>query len=479
MSTDRRVPLSSRLAYGVGQYAEGLKNTAFGLFILFYYNQVLELSGTLAGLALSIALLVDAVTDPLVGSLSDNFRSKWGRRHPFMYVSALPLAIAFVLLFSPPDSLGQTGLFVWLTAFAVLTRVAMTLYHVPHLALGAEMSEDFEERTRIVAFRQFFATFGGACASVIGLGFFFADANGGRTAVGNYPPYAITLGVLMVFTIWYSAYGTQKEIPHLSIPASRTAASLFSRLLSEIREAFRSHSFRWLFAGVLVISVMGGVTAALDLYMLQYFWEFGGYDMLGVQVSMIAGLMIGAFFTSLLHSMTSKRFTILLGAIGYSICQFTPVILRLVDWFPENGDPVLVFLLIAIKFVQGVLLQQALVSWGSMIADVTDEHEFNTGIRQEGLFFGASSFSAKATSGLGSFIGGIGLDAIDWPRGAEIKSAADVPVDTIINLGLLYGPFIAGFAVVAIWCYSHYDLTREKHIEILRALQTRRQRDAQ
>ena len=87
-SNDRIVPLSSKLAFGIGQYAEGLKNTAFSLFILFYYNQVLGLSGTLAGAALFIALLFDAITDPLAGSLSDNFKSRLGRRHPFMHLSA-------------------------------------------------------------------------------------------------------------------------------------------------------------------------------------------------------------------------------------------------------------------------------------------------------------------------------------------------------------------------------------------------------
>lgn len=218
---DRIVPFTSKFAFGVGQFAEGLKNTGFSLFILFYYNQVLGLSGTLAGLALAIALLFDAVTDPLAGSLSDNWKSKLGRRHPFMYASAIPLALAFLRLFSPPEGMGDWGLFFWLTLFAILTRGSMTLYHVPHLALGAEMSENFDERNKIVAYRQFFGTMGTAAVSVIGLGYFFADANGGRLAVENYTPFALTLGVLMVITIWYSAWGTQKEIPHLSTPPER------------------------------------------------------------------------------------------------------------------------------------------------------------------------------------------------------------------------------------------------------------------
>ena len=148
-TNDRLVPFSSKFAFGIGQFAEGLKNTGFGLFILFYYNQVLGLSGTLAGAALFIALMFDAITDPLAGSLSDNFRSKFGRRHPFMYASAVPLALAFYGLFSPLAGLSEWGLFAWLTLFAVLTRGAMTLYHVPHLALGAEMTENYQERTRI------------------------------------------------------------------------------------------------------------------------------------------------------------------------------------------------------------------------------------------------------------------------------------------------------------------------------------------
>jgi len=103
------------------------------------------------GLAIGIALLFDAVTDPLAGSISDNWRSKWGRRHPFMLASAVPLGLCFAALFAPPASLGTTGLLVWLTVFAILTRTALTFYHVPHQALGAELSSDYAARTGVVA----------------------------------------------------------------------------------------------------------------------------------------------------------------------------------------------------------------------------------------------------------------------------------------------------------------------------------------
>ena len=125
-----------KFAFGAGQFAEGLKNGAFAMFLLFYYNQVLGLPGSMAGLAVGTAVLVDAVTDPLAGSISDHWHSRFGRRHPFMLASALPLGITFFFLFNPPE-LGEWGLVIWLVVFTNLCRTAMTIYHVPHLALGA------------------------------------------------------------------------------------------------------------------------------------------------------------------------------------------------------------------------------------------------------------------------------------------------------------------------------------------------------
>ena len=102
---DHQVSLGVRIAYGIGSIADGVKNVAFNAFLVLYYTTVLGLPGTLSGLAIFIALCVDAITDPLVGSISDNFRSRWGRRHPFMLFAALPMALCLFSLFSPPEGL--------------------------------------------------------------------------------------------------------------------------------------------------------------------------------------------------------------------------------------------------------------------------------------------------------------------------------------------------------------------------------------
>lgn len=482
MANDRTLAFSSKLSFGVGQFAEGLKNGAFGMFVMFYYNQVLELPGTIVGLALGVALIFDAVTDPLAGSLSDNWHSRFGRRHPFMYASAIPLGITFFFLFNPPAGIGEAALFVWVLTLAVLTRTAMTLYHVPHIALGAEMTENYQERTRLVSFRQFFGTFGGMFAAFVGFQYFFAATpeypDGTQFDRDAYIPYAIFLAVLMIVTIWWSAWGTRKEIPFLPSPSSAkqrlSLLGILKRMFRELSLALRNRSFRWLFIGVLIVFVMVGVDGALNIYMNRFFWELSPSQMAILALPSGIGVMLGTFFTPVLHRFFDKKPGVVWGTAWWSACQIVPVALALAGMFPEGGSSTLVWTLFVIRFVQGAGVVQALVSFGSMMADIADEHELETGQRQEGIFFGAVAFSGKGASGIGNIVAGIGLDLISWPRGADIQGPGDVAYDTIVNLGLLYGPIVAGFAVVSVWCYTKYGLNRERHREILRLLEARR-----
>ncbi|MDC1018317.1 MFS transporter, partial [Pseudomonadales bacterium] len=229
------------------------------------------------------------------------------------------------------------------------------------------------------------------------------------------------------------------------------------------------------FFGVVVVFLMVGVDAALNLHMNTYFWELKPAQIFQYVVALPVGVIFGTFVTRRLHAMWGKKAGVLLGTSGWAICQVVPVLLRLMDLFPENGSDTLLITLIVFRFIQGFTVVQALVSFGSMVADLVDQHELETGMRQEGIFFGAVSFANKTTTGLGTLVGGVALDLINWPTGTAIKSAADVPPDTLFNLGLLFGPIVSGFAVVSVWCYSHYNLTREQHQDILNKLEAKRE----
>ena len=472
--------LATKLLYGVGQAAEGLKNGAFGVFLLFYYSQVLGLGASYAGLAVGIALVFDAVTDPLAGSISDRFKSRFGRRHPFIYASIVPLTVAFYLLFSPPPELSQAQLFIWLLVFAVLTRASMTLFHVPHLSLGAELSDDYSERTTVVGFRYFFSTFGALIAIAAGFGIFFAETPEfpvGQFNIRQYPPYALSISVGMALIILLTALGTQRVALTLYQPSEhwRRERGLFAQLFIELREAMSNYSFRWMFFGLLLIFLMVGVDLTLNLYMNTFYWELRTTQNLLYFVAAPLGVMTGAFFTGAITRRVGKLPPVLWGVGGWMFCQSLPIVLRMLGMLPENGEQTLAVFLISLKFVQGLFVAQCIVSFNSMLADIVDEHELLTGRRQEGIFFAAVAFSSKCTTGLGSVVAGVALDIIRWPQGPEVTTAADVPSETIMHLGIFFGPALAVIGIASLWCYSHYRIDKTRHDEICAELAVRRE----
>ena len=474
-----RLSLHIKLLYGVGQIADGLKNGAFGVFLLFYYSQVLGLSAALAGFAVGIALVFDAVTDPLAGSISDRFKSRLGRRHPFIYASVVPLAVGFYLLFAPPEGLGQWGLFAWLLGFAVMTRASMTLFHVPHLSLGAELSDDYEERTTVVGFRYFFSTLGALLAVAAGFGFYFAETDEfavGQFNAAQYPNFALMMSIGMALVILVSALGTQHLARSLRQPPDdwRVERGIFAQLFYELREAMSNYSFRWVFFGLLLVFLMVGVDISLNLYMNTFYWEFNSQNNLLFFMAAPVGVMLGTFFTGALTNRVGKLPAVIWGVAGWMGCQSLPILLRMAELLPDNGESSLAIFLISVKFIQGLFVAQCLVSFGSMIADIVDEHELLTHRRQEGIFFAAVAFSSKCTTGLGNVFAGIALDLIDWPQGATVRSATDVASDTVYQLGILFGPALAVVGLVSLWCYSHYRIDRTRHEEICAELAVRR-----
>src|SRR5262245_44848848 len=128
--------LRTKLFYGVGSIAFGVKDQGFGI-LLFFYNQVVGLSPTKVGAAIAVALIVDAIVDPIVGQTSDNLRTRWGRRHPFMYAAAIPVAVAYWLLWNPPQ-LAAAALIHYLIAAAPAVRIYIPQYDIPSVAWEAD-----------------------------------------------------------------------------------------------------------------------------------------------------------------------------------------------------------------------------------------------------------------------------------------------------------------------------------------------------
>ncbi len=223
-ATSPALPLRVKLAYGLGSAAYGIKDNGFAYFLLLFYGTVVGLEPALAGTALLIALLVDAISDPVVGYWSDNTRSRWGRRHPFMYASALPVALCYFLLWQPPE-LSNQGLFFYLLGFAILIRTLITFFETPSSALMPELTRDYDERTTVQAWRHFFGWAGGALLAVFMFGFLLVPTEKYATGTLNregYEVYGLIAGGLIFIIILISALGTQSHVRIKDFPKRPT-----------------------------------------------------------------------------------------------------------------------------------------------------------------------------------------------------------------------------------------------------------------
>ncbi|MDZ7686997.1 MAG: MFS transporter [Gammaproteobacteria bacterium] len=270
----KRLPRRAMLFYAVGQNAEGIQSAAFHTFLLFYYQQVIGVSGTLAGIALAFAMLADALTDPLAGSMSDRTQTRFGRRHPYIVGSIFPLAIAFVLLFNPPAALTELGSFLWLLVFAVTTRVSLTFYQIPHLALGAELTDSAVRRSSLYNVAALFRMGGEGLVPLIAYVLFFPTTeqhNPGTLNGAGYFWFSIFFAGWMGAVILASAMGTASRIPHLKQVTQHAGKTWYSGY-REIIEALGNKSFRTLFFFIFAFGLITSVTGVVSPFMAFHFW---------------------------------------------------------------------------------------------------------------------------------------------------------------------------------------------------------------
>lgn len=475
-STVRRLTFGPMVAFGVGQAAEGIKNAAFNTFVLFFYQQVIGVPGWLTGLALGIALCFDAVTDPVVGALSDKTQTRWGRRHPFMLAAALPLAFAFYFLFNPPDGLSQYGYFAWLTVFAVLVRGALTFYYIPHLALGAEMARDYSQRSTLYAFSTLFSSVGGALTGFFAYRFFFPttpEFNPGLLNPEGYVGFGTTFGIAMSLAIVACVIGTFKEIPHLRQPIGLQRFGVLN-LFRDLRDVFRNPSFRALFFGMLFSTLVLSIEGVFSPFMGVHFWGFTTEKLSLIPLVALVGLLCSVAIIPIITKLLDKKRAVIIPAAIVIVNTNVLIVLRLLDvpWFPANDSPLILLLVMLTTFISALLAPVVFATINSMFADIADEHEIETGERREGVIFAARSFVLKATGAVGVFVGGMLLDLLAFPRGA---AAGTVPDDVIWNLGLVQGPATSVFTMFGLFLYLGYRLDRARHAEIMLELDRRRE----
>lgn len=462
---------SERLFYGLGAVAFGVKDCGFSYWLLIFYNQCLGLSSERAAAALFIALVFDAVADVCIGSFSDGLRTRWGRRHPLMYSSAVPAALLHAALWNPPSFVGSDdALFAYLALMAVLVRSAVSLNEIPQLALVAELTSSYDGRTSILSLRFFFGWAAGISITVLlQSALLHPSAPGARDAFFDrvgFGQFGLVGSVLMLLATVISAAGIHHRIPQLRSleprqrPRAGSAGEQMCRKLRELAATLSNRALLSVLGSSLLFAMSSGLSTNLWNYMAIFFWELEPH-----QTATLAGLLgFSAAFAAVAAPIISRRLGKRTAALCTGACAAvigpTPVLLRLLGLMPPNRTPALFATLAAFSSLDTAMWIQTSILASSMLADVVDDAEAKTGRRSEGVLFGLQTFARKAVNGLGLLAAGAVLSVAAFPA----KSLpGDVDRATVMRLGMMNAACTSTFVVCGLAVLATYPIDRATH----------------
>lgn len=461
-----KLGIPTKLLYGFGSVAFGVKDNGFRVFLVFFYNQVVGLPVMWVTVALAVALAVDSFVDPVVGQISDYWKSRWGRRHPFLYASAIPAALSFLLLWNPPFHLSQPLQLAWLVGTAIIVRTFITCFEIPSSAMTAELTEDYDERTRLISFRVWLAWWGGLTLNVFALLVLMRPTEAfhdGRLNPASYGPYGWTAAGLILISILVSAWGTHRFIPWLpKAPATRPPNIL--KVFAAMAATLKNKAFLTIASAALFFAAAEGVGFSIYIYLVTYFWKLTALQMGILITDAYFGSLIALFLAPLLSRLHGKKRAAMVTLALTVLLSALPLVLRLTGLFPPEGSPWVIPALYAIATVRGAIGISCSILIVAMIADVVEESQVDTGRRSEGLFFAAISFINKSVSGIGAMITGGILTLIAFPVG---QAPSLVPRETSNALALAYIPTLFILYGAGMACMSFYRISRESHAENL------------
>lgn len=449
--------------YGLGSVPVGIKNNLLGVYLLIYYNQVLGLDAVLAASAMSIALVVDAITDPMVGIWSDRVRTRWGRRHPFIYAAIIPFALAYHNILLDPGDVTETMLYYRLVFWMVVLRLSMTFYEIPRGALGPELTKDYDQRNLLSGWGMAFGWFGGAGMNFIANQWFldsFVDLAG-------YQRLAFWGGLgIFVGAVW-STVGLHKHIPNLHVPEPRRFS--LKAFFSEAAETLSNRSWIVLFIAGCVYSLYTGIEQSVGTYYNQYFWRWKPAQISVFALFSACSVIVISFLAPMIAKGRNKKHIAVGVFLTANVLGPMPIILRLLDihfgipLFPANGTMALWWILFFHAAFLSSIGALGFIFITSMSYEIVEDVQRATKRREEGLLGTVNSFVHKIVGAGGVMISGfiIGAVGFDAP-GVTLAQLQGEVVNRFALIHVILGctmPFVSTLMVLL------YKIDRKGHLE--------------
>lgn len=454
------VPLKLKLYNATGSIAFGIKDNGFSVFLLTFYNQVLGMEAWLVSLALVIALVADAMVDPLLGNLSDRTYTKWGRRLPWLYAAPIPLAVVWYVLWSPPVD-GPPS-FWTLLGLAITVRLLLSACEVPSISLVPEITRDYDERTTLFRYRFLFAWGSGLVALYLAYQVFLRED---LLSLEGYRNFGLFGAITIAAAVLISAALQHRYVA--GYPEQRPPPFRIRTAFGEIVEAFSERAFLIFAAGALAAYVSQGMTFALSNYLYYFVWQLNE-GQLAIYPLILFLSVVAVFVTlSALHLRYGKARTGAGATILSMSSWLIPYGLYVTGLWPELGTTASAVALFFFIFVSNAAGVTAVISATSMVAEVIEAYQEKSGRRAEASFYAGNWLVQKCATGVGILLAGSMLSLAAFPSGAQPGAVAE-PV--IVSLIAYYCVAVALLGLVSAYWLARFPISREEHEERLAKL---------
>ena len=437
-STAQKLKTRTKLLYGIGDIGNATVNSAIQFFLMKFYTDAALILPALAGSALLIGKIWDAINDPLFGWLTDKTKSKIGKRRVYMLFGAIPLGLSIALLWFVPPGLSQVMTFVWIAGTFLLFDSIWTLTNVPYYAMTSELTDDYDERSSLTVFRMVLATpfylLGAALTPMI-VGF-FASQRSGFGFIG------IVYGALAAIALLVSAGGLRERRTVIESKGEENP-------LKSIKLAFQNRPFIYLFVVYFIVNISFAFAKTLMAYFIEY------QLMMKDVISIAMGLMLICVTISLpIWKLISQKMD---KGPAYAIGMGLGAVALLTLWFLPNRPTMFIY---PIMVLAGFGFGANWVFPWAMIADVSDYDRVKTGQFRSGVYYGVWGLATKISEALA-------LAAVGWVLTGfgYVANMAQTP-HALLGIRLFFSIVPAVCIFIALPLLVRYPITRKSHAEV-------------
>ncbi len=463
----------SMLTYSLGECANSLVMNGIFNFALLFYTKSLGLDPTWAGLAMSLSVFWEAVTEPVMGHISDNTRSQWGRRHPYMLLGGSLMALCSYLIWTVPEfSRGsQMGIFWYLVVMNLLLRTGLTMFFIPYMALGFEMCTDYQGRSRIQGIRQVFNMAANFAGPAMGWVFFFGGKGNEQatTVEANYHhmggTFAIATAVFVVLVCVFT-FRWREDTSH--VPRASDQGWL-RKFFHEMKTILADSNPRWVFAFIFIVCAGMVIVSSLQMFVYDDFMKFPSWQKSIAHGSTMIGMALGALVSMGITKRFDKKGAVLIGGVISIAGNLMLAALFLTGLVKPDATlvvggttlPLALILFVLFHasywFGNGIMLPVST----AMMADVSEVRRLKTGEVKDGGYSSVFSLAMRMAISFSLIVSGWCLSGIGYQVPKDGKAVTQTS-QVIWNLGLV--TFVVGAAIclVSLLAIRRYPITRER-----------------